>query len=316
MKNDKQRGSVLLYTLLIMIATTTISIALMRLLLPKFRIVREAVSSTMALYAADSALEWCAYVNNAQFYNAYYPLSEGTGNTSADISGNGNTLNLSGPTWTAGHSGFGLSFDGILDDAIAPASSSFDIAGSFTISSWINPNSITSPGDLTQSIMVKGTGATANYGLRQVMDEVSCFFYSSGVLKDHITTNANLTVGAWHNISCTLDDTANTLTIFKDGAIIFGPVSETSTPDVNTDVFQIGKNWTGKLDDVKILDSAAPNSTSIVSIASPSMSNGSSYVIYRDNSPGSKCDEGVFDHRAVGTFQGISRSLEVFRKDD
>jgi len=301
-----------------MIATTSISIALMRILIPKFRVVREAVNSTVALYAADSSLEWCAYTNNVDYLTARYTFEEGSGNSSADLSGNNNTLTISGPVWVTGQSGSGLFFDGIVDDAYVPSSSpsskSLDIEGSFTTEAWISPSTVTSPGALSETIIIKGSGITANYGMRQVMNQISCFFYSGGSLHEHVSTAANLQVGAWQNVACVFDDSADTMTIYVGGAPVFIG-TETGTPDITTDLFKIGNNWTGSIDEVRILDSPAQNLTNydIPVISSPSMTNGSTYKLHYGNSnTASNCREGVFDHRAVGTFQGISRSLEVF----
>jgi|SRR3989338_5525320 len=60
---DKQNGSIIIFTLLIMITVMVISITLMRLLIPKLRIVRESIYSVVAVYAADSGMEWCIFAN-------------------------------------------------------------------------------------------------------------------------------------------------------------------------------------------------------------------------------------------------------------
>ena len=63
MKNPEQKGSIIIYTILIMTTITMISIYLMRILLPKLRTTNEAVNSTIAFYAADSGMEWCIFAN-------------------------------------------------------------------------------------------------------------------------------------------------------------------------------------------------------------------------------------------------------------
>lgn len=62
-KQNHQGGSIIIYTLLILFVVLTISLALMRLLVPKFRTVKESVYSTVSLYAADSGMEWCIFSN-------------------------------------------------------------------------------------------------------------------------------------------------------------------------------------------------------------------------------------------------------------
>ena len=58
-----QRGSILVYTILVLIAITTISLALLRLFIPKFKVASESVSSVVAISVADSVMEWCLFSN-------------------------------------------------------------------------------------------------------------------------------------------------------------------------------------------------------------------------------------------------------------
>ena len=96
--------------------------------------------------------------STAQSYTATYTVaappsglvgawgfSEGSGATTADASGNGNTASLlNGPSWVAGKYGSGLSFDGVNDNLSVANSSSLNVSGSaITISMWLNPATIT-----------------------------------------------------------------------------------------------------------------------------------------------------------------------------
>lgn len=60
---DKQGGSIIIYSILILLSVVTISVALIRLIAPKFQITREVAHSMVALYAADSGMEWCLFSN-------------------------------------------------------------------------------------------------------------------------------------------------------------------------------------------------------------------------------------------------------------
>jgi len=75
---------------------------------------------------------------------AAWGFNEGSGTTSADASGNGNTATLvNGPSWVAGKHGTGLSFDRVNDYLTVPNSASLNFAGSaMTLSMWLNPASI------------------------------------------------------------------------------------------------------------------------------------------------------------------------------
>ena len=58
-KNEK--GSILIFSLLILTVIMTISLTLTQVFIPKMRVIGESVSSTSAVYAADSIMEWCLY---------------------------------------------------------------------------------------------------------------------------------------------------------------------------------------------------------------------------------------------------------------
>lgn len=66
---------------------------------------------------------------------AAFALDEGTGTTTADISGNGNTGTISGATWVVGKYGQALSFDGSDDYITAGSSALFDLPNG-TITFW------------------------------------------------------------------------------------------------------------------------------------------------------------------------------------
>jgi Tfp pilus assembly protein PilX len=61
--NIRQRGSILIYTMLVLIAITTISLAILGLFIPKFKIASESISSVVAISVADSVMEWCLFSN-------------------------------------------------------------------------------------------------------------------------------------------------------------------------------------------------------------------------------------------------------------
>lgn len=66
MKQNTQKGSILIYSVLMMGVILTITLALGNILLPKLKTASNAVSSTAAVYAADSALEWCLYTQRGR----------------------------------------------------------------------------------------------------------------------------------------------------------------------------------------------------------------------------------------------------------
>lgn len=60
----KQKGSILIFAVLILGSILTIALTLGAIFIPKIRLITEAgEGSVKAIFAADSGLEWCIYVN-------------------------------------------------------------------------------------------------------------------------------------------------------------------------------------------------------------------------------------------------------------
>ncbi|MBI4158602.1 MAG: hypothetical protein HY505_03245 [Candidatus Yanofskybacteria bacterium] len=57
------RGSIIIFTVLILSAILAITLTLTKIFIPRIRSITEATDSIGAIYAADSALEWCLYNN-------------------------------------------------------------------------------------------------------------------------------------------------------------------------------------------------------------------------------------------------------------
>jgi chitodextrinase len=93
---------------------------------------------------------------------AAYGLDEGQGATTADASGGGHTGALAGATWTAGHSGAGLSFDGIDDWVSIDDAADLDLSTGMTLEAWVRPAAL----DQTwRAVVVKEDVGHLVYGL-------------------------------------------------------------------------------------------------------------------------------------------------------
>jgi len=68
---------------------------------------------------------------------AWLSFDEGSGSTAHDATSNHNDGTLNGVSWTPGHDGTGLLFQGNLGAVIVPHSSSLDITNAFSIEAWI-----------------------------------------------------------------------------------------------------------------------------------------------------------------------------------
>jgi len=55
----QDRGSIIVFTVLMLTAILTITLTLTRIFIPRLRSITEATDSIGAVYAADSAMEWC-----------------------------------------------------------------------------------------------------------------------------------------------------------------------------------------------------------------------------------------------------------------
>ena len=69
-----------------------------------------------------------------------WAFDEGSGATTADVSGNGNPGTINGASWTsAGRNANALSFDGAGTTVEVAASTSLDLTTAMTLSAWIKP---------------------------------------------------------------------------------------------------------------------------------------------------------------------------------
>lgn len=56
-----QKGSILIYAILTMIVIMGIGLTLVAIFLPKIRLISESINAVNAVFAADSAIEWCLF---------------------------------------------------------------------------------------------------------------------------------------------------------------------------------------------------------------------------------------------------------------
>ena len=66
MNKIKQKGSVLIFSVLMLGVILTITLSLANILLPRLRSATDSLSSVAAVYAADSAVEWCLYTQRGR----------------------------------------------------------------------------------------------------------------------------------------------------------------------------------------------------------------------------------------------------------
>jgi hypothetical protein len=144
-------------------------------------------------------------------------LDEGSGATSADSSGNGNTATLTNaPTWTTGHTGNGLQFNGTTNYLNATIGAWFTGNNTLSASAWVYATSTTrgpifgvtdtKPGGSWNMPFLSIDGATAYGWLWQV--------------NGNTPLAATVSLNAWHLLAITYDPASGgTERFYVDGAL-------------------------------------------------------------------------------------------------
>jgi Concanavalin A-like lectin/glucanases superfamily len=92
-----------------------------------------------ALSGAEIRHDMATPVGAARGLVAGYSFDAGSGATAADVSGEGNTGEISGATWARGRYGDALRFDGERAVVQVPPSASLNLTRAMTLSGWIRP---------------------------------------------------------------------------------------------------------------------------------------------------------------------------------
>jgi hypothetical protein len=166
---------------------------------------------------------------------AAYGFNEGTGNTSADLSGNGNTATIYSASWTTGKYGKALYFNGKKAYVSAATNALPGVNEPKTVAAWIYQNNLTSA---SQSIVSLGNPA-AQSGLEHGVKA-----YKTGVLDyDNmwLVTANSPRAKQWHHFAYVFDGSQNRLYIDGNQA-----GSSTIAPEASpTTVFEIGRWFNG-----------------------------------------------------------------------
>ena len=92
---------------------------------------------------------------------AAYSFDEGSGTTTADLSGRGNAGTLNGATWTAGKNGNGLSFNGTSAMVTIADSASLHLTTAMTLEAWVRPTIVGSWRTVLMKETVRRSGVRA-----------------------------------------------------------------------------------------------------------------------------------------------------------
>jgi len=186
---------------------------------------------------------------------AYYKMSEGTGTSLSDNSGNGNTGTLTnGPVWKNSGCFAGprqtLDFDG-TDDYVN-ISNGVVLGNTFTQEIWIYPTDATETyrGLIGKQSVVSSAQRPPclyQYGLKVH------FGFGNGTWLPDLTPDV-LTINKWNHLAASFDGT--TYRIYVDGVLVYtsGVASGQTPNEVGQDELGRGEiaNFKGKMDEVRI----------------------------------------------------------------
>ena len=186
---------------------------------------------------------------------AAYGFDASAGVGVADSSGEENDGVASGAAWTEGRHGNALSFDGTDDYVEVPDSSSLDITGDLTLSSWVKVDEIDT--GRWQSILFKERGSNGSYSLdaETSSDPLATFgindgawtraYASASVDEDEWAHIAGVWNGDWLLLYVNgdlVDAVAGSGILSSDGPLRIG----------GTDVFGGNRHLDGLIDEVRV----------------------------------------------------------------
>jgi hypothetical protein len=188
-----------------------------------------------------------------------WTFEEGTGTTTADVTGNGSTGTLQGPTWAAGRSGGALSFDGVDDYVLIGNSARLKMTTTMSLCAWIYPQG---PGTKTIGGII--VNKEAEYEVARYPDgSIRWAFANSNPGWKWINTGFIAPQDQWTHLAVVYDN--GTVTTYANGQKVHtyagaGPITSLN-PALND--MRIGgrlqygpQNFQGLIDDVRIYNTA------------------------------------------------------------
>jgi hypothetical protein len=181
---------------------------------------------------------------------ATYFLNEGSGPTTSDSSGNGNTGTISGATWLAsgqGHEGAALSFDGTNDRVTVNDSPTLNnFAEGLTISAWVKPER-PSTNDKNKAICRVNTFEFQPGSVRTSPSTPSTFRFAvnlQGLGMTDLTSTNLVTWGSWQHFACTYD--GQKMTLYKNGVETTSRTVAGSISAPGGSLLYLGRDGSGK----------------------------------------------------------------------
>ncbi|MBP2331193.1 glucose/arabinose dehydrogenase [Kibdelosporangium banguiense] len=186
---------------------------------------------------------------------AAYSFDDGGGSTLTDRTGRGHTGVLSGATWTTGHAGGALSFNGVDNLVTIADAADLRLSNAMTLEAWIRP---TANNDWRTAIL-KERPDNMSYGLYAAGPGFASSYFTSTGGDRSVTGPAPLPLNTWSHLAVTFNNT--TMRLYVNGeevasAPAAGPITSSTNP------LRLGGNliwneyFAGQLDDVRIYNRA------------------------------------------------------------
>ncbi len=150
----------------------------------------------------------------------YWPFSEGSGATTADASGHGNTGQLvGGVSWTtAGKYGDALVFDGSSGYVDAGNNASTNLTGSVTMAAWVKMNSAGQDQKVGGNQSgISGGYKCAIYGLKAEFEVRDAS--NNPWLDRNVAGGTILTMGVWYHVAGVYNAQNNTIKTYVNGVL-------------------------------------------------------------------------------------------------
>jgi uncharacterized repeat protein (TIGR01451 family) len=186
---------------------------------------------------------------------AAYAFGEGSGNQSADATGQGHTLTVGGATWTpSGKTGSALSFNGTSARSTIADANDLDLSSAMTLMAWVNP-SVAPSG--WRTILHKETDRYYLFAGSAGPGPAGGGTFGSGNV--NAFGPSALPVGAWTHLAMTYD--GGTVRVYVNATLVAsapatGGIGVSSSPLSIGGTAAYGEFFSGRIDDVRIYSRA------------------------------------------------------------
>src|ERR1019366_78552 len=206
----------------------------------------------------------------------YWKFDETSGTSAADSSGTGNAgTTHNNPTWTTGKDAGALTFNGTSQYSTVAYAASLRIAGSWTVSTWVNPSALPASGHLGVLVNKDDSSAASNYGLSIDNGDIAAglgwiinFNLAGGGANHYAKFVTSISTGQWYHVAGIYDSSAQTLSVYVNGVLGasasvagFTPTSASGVPLSMGDEYVSGAPvaggyFAGPLDDARLYSRA------------------------------------------------------------